>query len=465
MSKRDQTTGLPKKTDKQPVVETQQPEHKGLRQQLGLITVHGHSRAEREHQETRLVIIATIATVALVVLVLIGAFVINGLIRPNEAVAQYNGENISAAQFQQRARIERAFLITRLNDTLNDYVDLTGGDVNEIANTILSQEPFATWWNELNVPDQLGIRILEDLVNERIIRAEANTRGLTVTDADIDAKINEIIGYDPEAIAAIGAEPTQTPEPSATPTPFVTPTPSPTPEPTATPTAEPTVEGAATATPTLEVTAQATATESPTLSATEVQGRFENERTEFLNDIKRLAGVGDAELRTYFTYLALRDKLAESLDTAGGKTIYADTRHILVATEEEAQDILAALEAGESFAELARAKSIDTGSGAQGGELGETNILNYVEPFANAIRDAEVGAIVGPVESEFGFHIIQVRSKEEREPEQAELGLNRERILSAWVEEQREAQADKFTTFNNWVDFNPETPRFVYEPR
>jgi len=465
MSKRDQTTGLPKQTDKKQVVETQQPENKGLRQQLGLITVQGHSRAENDANVSRLVIIGTVVTVAVVLVILLLAFVVNGLIRPNEAVAQYNGQNISAAQFQQRARIERAFLITRLNDTLNDFVEVTGSDVNEVANTVLGQEPFATWWNELNVADQLGIRVLEDMINEQIIRAEAETRGLTVADEDIDAKINELIGYDPEAVAAIGSEPTPTPEPSATPTPFVTPTPSPTPEPTATPTVEPTVEGAATATPTLEVTAQPTATESPTQSATEVQGRFENERTAFLDDIKILAGVGDAEVRAYFSYLALRDKLAESLDTSGGKAIYADARHILVATEEEAQDIIAALNNGESFAELARAKSIDTGSGAQGGELGEANILNYVEPFANAIRDAEVGEIVGPVESEFGFHIIQVRSKEEREPQESEIGIAREQILKAWIEEQRTAQADNFTTFSNWFDFVPETPLFVYEPR
>ncbi len=69
MSKRDQTTGLPKQADKKPVVETQQPENKGLRQQLGLITVQGHSRAESDAHVSRLVIIGTIATVAVVLVI------------------------------------------------------------------------------------------------------------------------------------------------------------------------------------------------------------------------------------------------------------------------------------------------------------------------------------------------------------------------------------------------------------
>lgn len=465
MSKRDQTTGIPKKTEKKAVVEPTQPVNKGLTQRLGLITTDGKSRVERENQESRLVIIGTAITLALVVLVLVGAFLINGLIRPNESVARYADQNISASSFQQRARIERAYLITRLNNVLNDYVELTGSDVNEVGNVILSQEPFATWWNELNIPDQLGIRVLEDMLNERIIRTEAEARGITVSEEDIDTKINELLGYDPDQIAAIGTEPTATPEPTASPTPFVTPTPSPTAEATATPTVEPTVEGAPTATATLEITAQPTLEEQPTLSATEVQGRFETNRENFLNTIKRLAGVGDAEVRAYFGYLALRDKVAEGLDETGGQAIYADARHILVNTEEEAQDILAALQAGESFAELARAKSVDTGSGAQGGELGEQNILNYVDPFANAIRDAEVGEIVGPVQSDFGYHIIQVRTKEQREIQASEEGASRERTLSAWLSEQRETQADQIEIYNNWIDFNPESPRFIYEPR
>jgi len=86
--------------------------------------------------------------------------------------------------------------------------------------------------------------------------------------------------------------------------------------------------------------------------------------------------------------------------------------HILVATEQEATDVLDRLEAGEDFAALATELSTDTASGAQGGDLGCAPSTNYVTEFADALGTAEVGVPTGPVESEFGFHVILVRDDE-----------------------------------------------------
>jgi parvulin-like peptidyl-prolyl isomerase len=80
--------------------------------------------------------------------------------------------------------------------------------------------------------------------------------------------------------------------------------------------------------------------------------------------------------------------------------------HILVATEEEANDVLDRIEGGEEFADLAAELSTDTGSGAQGGDLGCTSPDQYVTEFADALVAAEVGVPTAPVETEFGFHII-----------------------------------------------------------
>jgi parvulin-like peptidyl-prolyl isomerase len=88
-------------------------------------------------------------------------------------------------------------------------------------------------------------------------------------------------------------------------------------------------------------------------------------------------------------------------------------RHILVETEEEAQDVVAELEDGADFAELAQERSVDTGSGAQGGELGSAPRGAYVPEFDEAAWDADVDEIVGPIESQFGFHVLQVTDTEE----------------------------------------------------
>ncbi len=87
-------------------------------------------------------------------------------------------------------------------------------------------------------------------------------------------------------------------------------------------------------------------------------------------------------------------------------------RHILVATEAEATDLLSQLDGGADFGELAGEFSIDPGSGANGGDLGCSDAGAYVPEFGAAMETAEIDAIVGPVETEFGFHIITVYERQ-----------------------------------------------------
>jgi parvulin-like peptidyl-prolyl isomerase len=87
--------------------------------------------------------------------------------------------------------------------------------------------------------------------------------------------------------------------------------------------------------------------------------------------------------------------------------------HILVATTEEADAVLERLDSGEEFAALAIELSTDTGSGAAGGDLGCNTPSTYVAPFAEATMTGNIGEVVGPVESQFGFHLIRVDSRTE----------------------------------------------------
>ena len=83
--------------------------------------------------------------------------------------------------------------------------------------------------------------------------------------------------------------------------------------------------------------------------------------------------------------------------------------HILVATQEEADKLKAELAAGADFAELAKVNSTDTGSGANGGDLGWFGLGTMVKPFEDAVVAAKVGEVTGPVKSEFGYHLILVK--------------------------------------------------------
>jgi len=85
-----------------------------------------------------------------------------------------------------------------------------------------------------------------------------------------------------------------------------------------------------------------------------------------------------------------------------------DVSHILVASRAAAEQILTQLRNGADFAALAKEKSTDTGSGAQGGALGCLMPNGFVAPFQAAAESAPFGTPVGPVHSQYGYHVILV---------------------------------------------------------
>lgn len=88
--------------------------------------------------------------------------------------------------------------------------------------------------------------------------------------------------------------------------------------------------------------------------------------------------------------------------------------HILVETEEEAAAIVEELNGGADFAEVARAKSTGP-SGPNGGELGWFAAGMMVPEFQAAVEELEVGAISGPVQTQFGWHVIILNEKRAQE--------------------------------------------------
>ena len=82
--------------------------------------------------------------------------------------------------------------------------------------------------------------------------------------------------------------------------------------------------------------------------------------------------------------------------------------HILVNSEKDAQNIMARLEKGEKFEDLAKRFS-KCPSKSKGGNLGWFNKGDMVPEFENAAFSAQKGAIVGPVKTQFGYHIILVK--------------------------------------------------------
>lgn len=85
--------------------------------------------------------------------------------------------------------------------------------------------------------------------------------------------------------------------------------------------------------------------------------------------------------------------------------------HILVQSEQRAQQLLERA-TPQNFAALARRFSLDEGSAANGGDLGVQRAVDLVQPFAEATLEIPVGEIGGPVETDFGWHIVHVLERQ-----------------------------------------------------
>lgn len=88
-----------------------------------------------------------------------------------------------------------------------------------------------------------------------------------------------------------------------------------------------------------------------------------------------------------------------------------NARHILVADEKTAKEVIAKIKGGASFADVAKEYSTDTSSAQNGGELGWFSVGAMVDEFNDAAYALPVKTLSEPVQSSFGFHIIEVTEK------------------------------------------------------
>jgi len=90
----------------------------------------------------------------------------------------------------------------------------------------------------------------------------------------------------------------------------------------------------------------------------------------------------------------------------------ATARHILVETQEKCEDIKNQIEAGSDFAELAKEHS-KCPSGQNGGDLGKFSEGQMIREFDDVVFSGDVGKVHGPVQTQFGFHLIEITTRTE----------------------------------------------------
>jgi parvulin-like peptidyl-prolyl isomerase len=200
-------------------------------------------------------------------------------------------------------------------------------------------------------------------------------------------------------------------------------------------------------------------------------------------------GLSEEEVNTQLRQLALQSGIGEALAEENQVTdedveAYYDqnaeaefgpsatVRHILVEDEATATSVLERLEAGEDFADLAQELSIDTASAQVGGDLGDVIRGATVPEFEEAVFSAPLDTPTGPVQTQFGFHILEVTERnDEPQPledvedqirEQLE-GQRSQELAQTFLDERvAEAEIEVNPRFGVWNaetgQVEPETP-------
>jgi foldase protein PrsA len=172
------------------------------------------------------------------------------------------------------------------------------------------------------------------------------------------------------------------------------------------------------------------------------QGSFAD-LDEFLESI----GLTEADMETIIRGGLMQEKM---LDAHGGpkEMEQVHARHILVETEEEGDVVLAGIEEGEDFADLAAEYSTDTGSKDDGGDLGWFPRGVMVAEFEEAAFGLEIGEISELVKTEFGYHVIELLEKEVRDLEPQFLQAFQQKAFEEWFAEQEGlAEIERFVSF------------------
>ena len=197
------------------------------------------------------------------------------------------------------------------------------------------------------------------------------------------------------------------------------------------------IPGTPAATPLDAVPTAPAATPNPAEARATAEAGF----AQFADEVFPLAHLSQEDYERLLAAPALaRQKVGDALAaTVGQSAPQVRAAHILLPTREAAEAARARVtEGGEDFATVARELSTDEGTAANGGELGWFTREEMVAPFAAAAFALEPGAISEPVETEFGWHVIQVA---ERDPERPLTDLQINRLQQAaeerWLAEQR----------------------------
>jgi parvulin-like peptidyl-prolyl isomerase len=408
-------------------------------------------------RQERIIWISAIVLAVVVIGIVAYGILSDTVLLPYRAVAKVNGDSIRAGDFQKQVKLQRLQLVNQFTQYYQFAQMFGAADPFNDPNFGRMLKQIS---QQLDTPTIVGQSVIDYMIEDALIRQEAARRGITVSADEIDKAMQEGLGYYPDGTPT--PAPTAIPPVTSTLNPtalaIVTITPTATPvTPTATATLEPNVTPTETPTPAPTATTGPTSTPLPTATPYTLEGyqaAFEEQFT-FLNE---QTGMTRDDYRKFYEGFLLRNKLLEEvtkdLERSQEK---AWARHILVADESLAKVIVERARNGDDFAKLAAEFSIDTSNKDKGGDLGWFGKGMMVAPFEEAVFSLPIGQISDPVQTDYGWHIIQVIAREVVPLSNDEFEQSKETFFRTFLQELRQ-KAEITINENFWKKIVPNEP-------
>ncbi len=330
------------------------------------------SRREKELRARRLLILGTVGVAVLVVGVLAWGLVDQYVLEPRRPVATVNGEPITVREYQALYRFQYWTYSNYILRLRANAQQLTESEEDTSQTLAAVEQQIQQVQSEIA---QLPSMVLEQLIEDRLVRQAATRKGITVSDAEIDAKLCQEFGFPAKDAGA-----------------------------------------------------------------SETDSDFETVYAEWISAVTEQAHVSEADVRKFLAGDLYRFKIEDMIMAdVPTRAEQVHARHILVDTEDEAQQALARLEAGEPFDKVAADVSVDAYSAKAGGDLGWFPRGVMVPEFEEAAFSTPPGEISDIVTSDYGYHIILVEEYDpDRELEPTMLSQIQQKAVREWLQLQRE---------------------------
>jgi parvulin-like peptidyl-prolyl isomerase len=367
------------------------------------------SRLQREKRFERILIWSVIVLGLLVVGVLGYGIVFEKLIKAREPVAFVGDTPITTADFQARVGYERMLMNYEVQSLFQQLQFIDPEDPNADFYLQYIQSQISDLQSQLSPENAGGIgeQVLEQMIQEELVRREAKRRGITITPEEVQQEIELEFGYD-RSLATLPTLPAVT-APLTT-TESLTSTPEVTPFPTSTPM---TAEG------------------------------FRENYSDLLKRL-RTVGMSEHQFRSLFEAQLFSEKLLDQMtEEVPAMADQVELQRLMVDSEERASELAARLDAGEDFQTLAdELDEEETGGGysfVPSWFPVDTLEQDLGADLADAVLSLEVGEHSQPVPNADGtqYIVVEVLSREVRELDEWSRRQRATEALQEWLEGQQ----------------------------